>query len=93
MDKHSYPQHSGNGHHQQQGQAPGMYQASDGKWYPVTQMPQGSGYGQQPYGHQQPMHPHSQPVYVQQQKPNGGSGGMGCVAGLLAGACCGLCLC
>ncbi|KAL1407565.1 hypothetical protein Q8F55_006998 [Vanrija albida] len=61
-----------------------MYQASDGKWYPVSAMPQNFaaqqqppsyGYGQQPpmqYGQQQP-----QQIYVQQQRPSGGGAGAG----------------
>ncbi|WRT69132.1 uncharacterized protein IL334_006116 [Kwoniella shivajii] len=73
-----------------------LYQASDGKWYPRTQMPQGYntqnggggggyGYGQQPYGQQQPMYPQSQPVYVQQQGGNRGTPGAG--MGIFAGLC------
>lgn len=69
-----------------------MYQASDGKWYPVSSMPQGAqqgygggygqpggGYGQQgmQYGQQQ------QPIYVQQGHSGGGggagAGGAGCL--------------
>lgn len=59
-----------------------MYQASDGKWYPVSAMPQGyqAGYGQggnMQYGHQQP-------IYVQQPQHGGGgaaaaAGGTGCL--------------
>ncbi|WVR09010.1 hypothetical protein IAU60_006070 [Kwoniella sp. DSM 27419] len=85
-----------------------MYQASDGKWYPTSSMPQnwqqgqgqggyGGGYGQQPYGQQQPMYPQSQPVYVQQRPGGGGAGaGAGLCAGLCAGLLCfdlGACLC
>lgn len=60
---------------------PNMYQASDGKWYPVSSMPQGQqqnygGYGQgggMQYGQQQ------QPIYVQQG--HSGGGGAGAAAG------------
>ncbi|WWC91145.1 uncharacterized protein L201_006086 [Kwoniella dendrophila CBS 6074] len=76
-----------------------MYQASDGKWYPTSSMPQGwqqqqggygGGYGQQPYGQQQPMYPNSQPVYVQQ--PGRGTGAPGAGMGIFA-ALCGALLC
>jgi hypothetical protein len=66
-----------------------MYQASDGKWYPVEHMPQnyqqqggyGGGYGGGGYGQQQP-------IYVQQQGRPGGAGaaGTGAAAGV---GCCG----
>ncbi|KAK6906081.1 hypothetical protein L486_06352 [Kwoniella mangroviensis CBS 10435] len=75
-----------------------MYQASDGKWYPTSSMPQGwqqqqpgYGYGQQPYGQQQPMYPNSQPVYVQQQGGRG-AGAAGAGMGVCA-ALCGALLC
>ncbi|WVQ93147.1 hypothetical protein IAU59_000211 [Kwoniella sp. CBS 9459] len=71
-----------------------MYQASDGKWYPVASMPQGwqqnqpnQAYGQQPYGQQQPMYQGSQPVYVQQRP----GAGMGAGAGAGMGVCAALC--
>ncbi|WWC91146.1 uncharacterized protein L201_006087 [Kwoniella dendrophila CBS 6074] len=86
MDKPHYPQNGG---------APGMYQASDGNWYPVSAMPQGHHqqggfYGQ--YGQQQPMAPGPQPVYVQQQsQPDNNTG---CWASICAGLCClNLCCC
>ncbi|KAL7421144.1 hypothetical protein Q5752_004029 [Cryptotrichosporon argae] len=73
-----------------------MYQANDGKWYPVQQMPQGGyqpqpqmgfqqqGYGQ-PYGQQQ--------GYAQQGRPQQGmSTAEGCCAGLCAGLLCFDCL-
>ncbi|KAK6906082.1 hypothetical protein L486_06351 [Kwoniella mangroviensis CBS 10435] len=84
----------GNQYPQQQGQ-PGMYQASDGKWYPVSAMPQGHQqgggfYGQ--YGQQPPMAPGPQPVYINQQSGGGGGGaGCACCAGICAamtGLCC-----
>ncbi|WVW79428.1 hypothetical protein I302_101397 [Kwoniella bestiolae CBS 10118] len=76
-----------------------MYQASDGKWYPTSSMPQGwqqqggqgYGYGQQAYGNQQPMYPNSQPVYVQQQRGRG-MGGAAAGTGIFA-ALCGALLC
>ncbi|WVW79427.1 hypothetical protein I302_101396 [Kwoniella bestiolae CBS 10118] len=75
-------------HYQQNQQQPGMYQASDGKWYPVSAMPQGHQqggfYGQ--YGQQQPMAPGPQPVYIQQQGSNKGGAGAGCCA-CCAGVC------
>ncbi|WWC73034.1 uncharacterized protein I206_106999 [Kwoniella pini CBS 10737] len=91
MNKPTYPNDQG----QQQ-----MYQASDGKWYPTSAMPQGwqqqggygGGYGQQPYGQQQPMYPNSQPVYVQQQGGRGAGAGAGAGMGIFA-ALCGALLC
>lgn len=63
-----------------------MYQASDGKWYPVSSMPQnygGGGYGGG-YGGGQPQmqYGQQQPIYVQQGRPSGGgaaAGGAGCL--------------
>lgn len=72
-----------------------MYQASDGKWYPVQHMPQGQGgYGQQGgygggYGQQPQMqYGQQQPIYVQQQggRPGAGGAGTGAAAGM---GCCG----
>ncbi|GMK55877.1 hypothetical protein CspeluHIS016_0209330 [Cutaneotrichosporon spelunceum] len=77
-----------------------MYQASDGKWYPVEHMPQGysqqgnygGGYGQQSqmqYGGMQ-----QQPIYVQQQQRPSGGGGTGAAAGVgCCAALCGMLLC
>ncbi|TXT15202.1 uncharacterized protein COLE_01395 [Cutaneotrichosporon oleaginosum] len=78
-----------------------MYQASDGKWYPVEHMPQGYGGGQQGYGGygQQPQMQYGgqQPIYVQQQGRPGGAGaaaGTGAAAGLgCCAALCGMLLC
>ncbi|KAL7421143.1 hypothetical protein Q5752_004028 [Cryptotrichosporon argae] len=75
-----YPQQTQNGQQ--------MYQASDGKWYPVQAMPQNwQGQGQQPGYYGQPQMS-TQPVYVQQQRT--GMGGMGAGGGILAALCAGL---
>lgn len=61
-----------------------MYQASDGKWYPVSSMPSGyqagggGGYGGHPGGMQYGQQP--QPIYVQQGHSSGMGGG-GAAAG------------
>ncbi|ORY33104.1 hypothetical protein BCR39DRAFT_586664 [Naematelia encephala] len=95
MNKPSYPQQNQGGQQ--------MYQASDGKWYPVAQMPQNwnqnqshlpqqqNYYGQQPmnYGQQQGYQQPGQPIYVQQQqRPYGGGAETSCLAAL-----CGALLC
>lgn len=82
-----------------------MYQASDGKWYPVSSMPQGQqggygggggGYGGGGYGHGGGMQygQQQQPIYVQQGHSGGGGGaaaGTGCLGEYeLAGALWGL---
>ncbi|WWD21343.1 hypothetical protein CI109_105827 [Kwoniella shandongensis] len=94
MNKPAYPQTEQNGQQ--------MYQASDGRWYPTSSMPQNwqgpqggpqGGYGQPQnyYGQQQQMYPQSQPVYVQNRP---GRAGAGAAAGTgIFAALCGALLC
>lgn len=76
----------------------GTYQASDGKWYPVSSMPQGygggggggyggGGYGGGGYGQPQMQYGQQQPIYVQQSRPGGGAGAAAGGAGCLGKLC------